>query len=287
MDGCVFAVDGRETLLGLCPVGVTRSGTVEEKRGEFNRALEGEPQDASAHPLGCGWPAPRLDWGSRQRPSKISSKACARSERGVTNGMDPHPTHEQDLDLARRVLDRDQAALQALLDRLQCVPRILAARNRMLGRPLSNDELADLAQDVVASALRKLDTFEGRAALETWLYRIASWELMNRIRRRQRRRGVVKEADALEDFEPASSGPGPAELAEEADAARLRQRLHAELERLSPADQELVRLKHYEDLSFTQLGERLGSSPNTLKARYYRAMSKLRTLLAPLREEVS
>ena len=30
-----------------------------------------------------------------------------------------------------------------------------------------------------------------------------------------------------------------------------------------------------------------GCSTNTLKARYYRAMSKLRTLLAPLREEVS
>lgn len=170
------------------------------------------------------------------------------------------------------------------IERLQCVPRILSARNRMLGGPLDRDELADLAQEVAVSTLRKLDQYEGRASLETWLYGVASWELMNRARRRWRSR--VKLGEEVPESDASRASMDPARLVVEDETAQLREGLFAHVEALPADEAEVVRLKHEQGLSFAQIGDRLGTSPHTLKSRYYRALSRLRSALAPLREEV-
>lgn len=155
------------------------------------------------------------------------------------------------------------------MDRMLCVPRILSAKNRRLGTPLSDDELLDLVQDVLALIWRKRAEFEGRSALETWVYRIALFELMNGIRRKQRhspRESVRVEAVSLED---------PSAAAETADFRFV----YEGLERLGPPDEDVIRLKHFDELTFQQIGERLDVSPNTAKTWYYRGMKKLRAML--------
>jgi DNA-directed RNA polymerase specialized sigma24 family protein len=42
-----------------------------------------------------------------------------------------------------------------------------------------------------------------------------------------------------------------------------------------------VRLKHLAELTFADIGVRLGMSENTAKSLYYRGLVKLRELLAP------
>ena len=48
----------------------------------------------------------------------------------------------------------------------------------------------------------------------------------------------------------------------------------------------MVRLKHFEGLTFTQMGELLGLSANTVKSRYYRGICWLRRRLRGSLEEV-
>jgi RNA polymerase sigma-70 factor (ECF subfamily) len=75
---------------------------------------------------------------------------------------------------------------------------------RMLG---SFQDAEDVLQDTMLSAWQGLRTFEGRASIRTWLYRIATNRCLNALRSAQRR--PAKEWDAI-DIEP----PEPTRLGE-------------------------------------------------------------------------
>lgn len=176
-------------------------------------------------------------------------------------------TWEEDLLLVRSILDNHRDRVVQFIDRLECIPRILAARNRQLGRPLSDSELDDVAQDTLAIVWRKLPNFEGRSSLETWIYRIAVFELMNAIRRRSKRPGGRRLDLADVDV--------PIETEDYDDTSDL----HAALEDLDSEEAEIIRAKHFEGESFSELAERLHVSLGTAKSRYYRGMRRLRHLL--------
>ena len=77
-----------------------------------------------------------------------------------------------------------------------------------------------------------------------------------------------------------------AELQVEDDGARRaqvalteREELYNALARVQGIDAEAVVLKHFEGLTFKEMGARGGVSPNTMKARYYRGLSELERIL--------
>ena len=48
------------------------------------------------------------------------------------------------------------------------------------------------------------------------------------------------------------------------------------LSMLSPGESEVIRLKHFAQMTFEEIAERLGISANTAKTRYYRGLERLR-----------
>lgn len=191
--------------------------------------------------------------------------------------------HPADVDLVRKALRSPPPpeALRAREDlerRLGCVPRILRARNEQLGRPLSSSDIPDLVQDTLTVIWRKLPQYEGRASLETWIYRICSLELMNAARRVQRRAAVTRsqeEVGALETV-PDEAQRAPSHLVYE--------ELYHHLSKL-PADLEhVLRLKHYEDKTFEEIGAALGLKPSGAKHHYYRALELLRERMSSAEE---
>lgn len=167
----------------------------------------------------------------------------------------------------RAYLERPHTVHERFAERMRCVPRILAALNARMGRPLDEHELADLSQDTTVLVLQKLDQYAAKAPLESWIYRICSLELMNGVRRKHRYRGRTERLveSTLESAE--------AQALEEIEA------VHLALERLGGHDADVVRMKHFEGLTFEDLGDRLGISPNTAKTRYYRGLAKLKTYM--------
>jgi RNA polymerase sigma-70 factor (ECF subfamily) len=174
-----------------------------------------------------------------------------------------------DLLLVRRALERDDDAVREVGERLQCVPRILAARNARAGRPLGEDDVLEAAQEVIARVWSQLGEFRGQSALESWVYRFCEFELVNAVRRKRRSPQAVV-AETL--VQPAGSEPVDCE------------RVYQGLDRLLPEEAAVVRLKHFSELTFEEIAVRERAPLATVKSRYYRAMEKLRFWLAPLKD---
>ena len=152
------------------------------------------------------------------------------------------------------------------------MPRLLSVRNGRFGGPLTPDDLADLSQDVLLVVLRKLDQYLGESSLDGWLYRIAALEFMNGLRRR-RRQATLVDGDVPDV-------PDPTRQHGYDD-------VHESLGRIDEKDAEVIRLKHFEDLTFGAIGLRLGVSPSTAKARYYRGLRALEPMLDERRPATS
>jgi RNA polymerase sigma-70 factor (ECF subfamily) len=170
-----------------------------------------------------------------------------------------------DLVLARACLAGDEVALARLVRRLACIPRILDALSARLGRPLDEQELEDLGQETLVLAWRKLETFTGEARLETWSYGLARLEIMNAIRRKRRRPDAHTEPPGEE---PVDAAPAP-------EFQHDREYLATAVAGLDRTEAEVVRLTHFEDLTFDDIAGRLGITPSTAKTRYYRGLARL------------
>jgi len=183
---------------------------------------------------------------------------------------------EADFHLVRAFLVRDAVATAAMAERLQIIPRILSGLCRRFRFPMTSDDLADVAQDAVAVALRKLDQLRPNVPLDAWLHRLCSYELSNALRRKSRTR-----AEPLPE-----ELPGPEVRAIE--LLERREMVSLALERLSPDEASVVRLHHLEGLTFTVIAARMGVTENTVKGRYYRGIAALSVILRrhhPVRNE--
>jgi RNA polymerase sigma-70 factor (ECF subfamily) len=185
--------------------------------------------------------------------------------------------HQHDLSLVRSVLASDPRAREEFAARMDYVGRLLAVLNRRHGRPLKEDELADLAQETLLVVWRKLPEFEGRSRLETWIYRCTSLEFLAALRARARR---PQPLDGLAEVEPLrGAGAEAGGVVAEAAAGDEPPPLRRFLGHLSVREAEVVRLRHLETLSFREIGAGLGISPSSAKTHYYRGLEKLRALL--------
>lgn len=172
-----------------------------------------------------------------------------------------------DLTLVRGALAGRGDAVRAFLERMRCVPRMIAGHNAKLGRPLSGEAVEDVIQESLVAIWRRLERFDGRAALETWAYPFCYFEFMRRLRVERGLPKLLDDGVEGSSFEPAAP--------EQPALIELEPLLEA-LEALDAGQALVVRLKHFEDLTFEGIAQRLAISPNTAKTRYYAGLDKLR-----------
>jgi len=175
--------------------------------------------------------------------------------------------HAQDYELASAALAGSLPARQRFSQVMTCVPRILAVKNLRLGGVLSTAELEDLSQETVLTVWRKLETYRGAAALTTWTYRFCHLGLLAFLRKRASRAPNV-------EYEESESAPVIS------DAMRF-DHVYRALDRVDSEDAEVIRMKHFDSLSFDQIAERKSMPASTVKTNYYRALKRLRDILGP------
>ena len=187
-----------------------------------------------------------------------------------------------DLELVERLRGADVSALELLMERYS--PRIYRVA---FGITRNHAEAEEVVQDVFLTLFRKIDTFEGRAAIGTWLYRVAANAAL--IKRRGKRFELEL---SLEDCLPTFRADGH----REGDRARLladwsrtpesellageaRAILEQAIERLPEHYRALLVLRDVEELSNEEVAEVLGESVSSVKSRLHRARMALREIL--------
>lgn len=132
-------------------------------------------------------------------------------------------------------------------------------------------DVADAAQDVFVVVHRRFAGFEGRASLQTWLYRIA-WNVASEYRRRAyRRRELLEDAQDLGE-QPAVEHA----LASQAEVALL---LDA-IDRLDADKREALICHELEEQPMIAVARRLGIPLKTAFSRLYAARRALRVELS-------
>ena len=189
---------------------------------------------------------------------------------GESNSDQEPRTPSADLALIRAARRGDARAIEALMERARVIPRILAALNRRAGSPLGEHDVADLAQTALLNAWGKLDAFRGEGALESWFYGICRNLFLNALSRR----GRVRREELDEAGLPAPSPQGLVEeLARHEELDRI-------LDRLDESDRIVVSLRFERELTFDEIAAEIGVSLYAARKRYYRAIGRLRVLLA-------
>ena len=159
-------------------------------------------------------------------------------------------------------------------------------------RYVKEDTLAeDCVQDAFLSAFSKIDSFEGRSSLKSWLHRITVNAALMKLR--SLRRHVSQSIDELlPEFDandcrieaPWHQMATPAEILEHEDMRAL---IAKKMDELPDAYRIILLLRDIEERSTTEVAELLGLTESNVKVRLHRARAALKKLLEPLlRKEV-
>jgi RNA polymerase sigma-70 factor (ECF subfamily) len=155
---------------------------------------------------------------------------------------------------------------------------VYARALRMLADP---DEAENVLQLTFIRACEKIDMFEGRSGLGTWLFRIATNEALMQLRRE----APITTIDALDtaiqpDDLPHNRQAWPIDPARAALDEELRAQLEAALATLPDGLRVVFVLRELQGLSTEEVAAALGLGESAVKVRLHRARLRLRELLA-------
>lgn len=155
-----------------------------------------------------------------------------------------------------------------------------AVRRYLFGMCGDWHEAEDLAQDALLKAWGKRDTFDGRADVKTWIFRIARNHWLDRLRRRRVR---PTEQSMTADTRISSSASQPLQAAARGELAAA---IEQALGRLPAEQREALALRESQGLTFGQIAGLLQVPAATVKSRVRYALLKLADELAPFRAEL-
>lgn len=152
---------------------------------------------------------------------------------------------------------------------------------RMLASPFDAE---DAVQESLVRAWQNLDRFEGRSALRSWLYRIATnvcFDMLNAGRRRARPMDlgpsgapVAENLRSLAEVTWVEPIPDPADVAVEHDVVRLA--FVAALQRLPPRQRAVLILRNVVSFPAAEVAGLLGTSVAAVNSALQRARTTLR-----------
>lgn len=127
----------------------------------------------------------------------------------------------------------------------------------------SEQDALDVVQESAYKAIRDCGQVKEQRYIGTWLYRIVVNTALDALRRRGRE-------VALEEWQENSWQPSYAGL-----------ELWEILDRLDEKERTVVVLRYFHDLKLEDIARILGENVNTVKARLYRTLKKMRMELEP------
>lgn len=184
-----------------------------------------------------------------------------------------------DLDLVERLRGGDTTALETLMDRY-------ASRVYRLAYGITRNEAdaEEVVQDVFLTLFQKIHTFEGRAALGSWIYRVATNAALIKRRGKRTEREVPLDSRLPTFLADGHMAGEAAHLMadwsktpeEELLSQETRAILHHAIDALPDQYRAVLILRDVEGLSNEEVAEVMDDSVAAVKSRVHRARMALR-----------
>ncbi len=132
---------------------------------------------------------------------------------------------------------------------------------------LNHEDANDVVQNAFIKAWTKIDTFEGKSSIYTWLSRIAINEALDFVRSNKSKFDVA----TPEDLPLASKL-----LADEYfDGDEIEAQLQEAVANLPEIQRVVFNLKYFEEKKYSEISKILGTTEGALKASYHHAVKKI------------
>ena len=133
---------------------------------------------------------------------------------------------------------------------------------------IDHDDADDLVQEIFVKVWKNLSKFREDSKLYTWVYRIATNECLNFLKKKKRRFFMPihdLEGELTEKLTSTSSISGD----------EVQMKLQKALLKLPDKQRMVFNMKYYDDMKFTDIAEITGTSVGALKANYHHAVKKI------------
>ena len=184
---------------------------------------------------------------------------------------DPQRDNQPDSTLIEQALAGDPSAYDCLVQRH--AGRLLTMIRSHVG---NREDAEDLMQETLAQGYFKLDTYAGKSAFFTWLFRIAF--NLTITKRRKRRLESTHERTPM-DVVDTPADPSAAvdkRISDVEQACRVR----AAIDRLEEDRRMVLVLRDIDGMDYGEIAEALQIPKGTVRSRLHRARTDLRDLLA-------
>ena len=182
-----------------------------------------------------------------------------------------------DLVLVRRAVEKkDQKAYAELMGRYR------DSIYFMLLKMINNkDDAEDLTIEAFGKAFNRLHQYTPNYAFSTWLFKIASNNCIDWIRKQKKKMLSIDQPFGTDDgdemtIELRGHGPDPADVAIKNQKAEVMREV---VEKLKPRYRTLIELRYYKEYSYEEIADELDLPLGTVKAQLFRAREFLMGVL--------
>ncbi len=135
-----------------------------------------------------------------------------------------------------------------------------------------NKELSkDLTQEIFISMLQSIHHFDDKkASFKTWLYRIATYKVVDYFR--SRNYTYDQSTESMDFVEVVSDSDFTIELEYKEDIQRVTKILNA----FHVKDQQILRLKLFAEHTFSEVASALDMPESSIKTKYYSAIKRIK-----------
>jgi len=173
----------------------------------------------------------------------------------------PQYTDQEIIDLCRSSQTRERG-FRVLLS--QYKERIYWHIRRIL---YDHEDANDVTQDVFVKVWKSLDSFRGDSKLFSWIYRIATNESINYLRKMQKKKNVP--------FDQVSQYLESKVQHESLSGDDIERKLHNALVKLPEKQRLVFNMKYFENLKYREIAQILDITEGSLKASYHYAVKKI------------
>ncbi len=197
--------------------------------------------------------------------------------------LKPSARADEDKAIIARIIDGDDKAFESLVQKYRKSVYYLVfkiVRNA--------DDAEDLTQDSFVKAYSFIHKFDPKYAFSTWLFKIATNNCIDFIRRRKMQTLSIDSPQNFDDGSPLyiqiqDRGPLPS------DSLLLKERreiLTVAIERLPERYRNLLHMRYFDELSYEEVAERLRLPMGTIKAQLHRARELLFSEIAGIQKNL-